>query len=187
MRITQIGYRNQRTNLLSDQIGTDIGVELSLGDLGPYVTRSARFPEPAVIGPVADERPNRFDLPNLEQFGRTNLDRHLLEAEALQAGLNTVRYDPLHFTATRPGHSGQIGFAWTAGIQTAKVSMTMTSSKQLTRALLCRAGTAVPEGRRFGGASAPMPLPTRTGLAGRWWSSHRPVPTEWASPPTSAP
>lgn len=147
--IPHIGYRNQRTNVLANQIGTGIGVELSLGDLGPYVTRSARFPEPAVIGPVEDERPNRFDLPHLERFGRTNLDSHLLEAEALKAGLNTVRYDPLHFAATRPGHSGQIGFAWTAGIQTSKVSMAMTGSKQLTRALLRQAGIAVPEGRRF--------------------------------------
>ena len=141
-------YRGGRTHLLADQTGDGLGVELSVQSVGPYITRSARFPVPR--GPVrGDEQPNRFDLPHLEKFGKKELDSHLLEFEALSRGLETVRYSASQFAARAPGHDAQVGFSWTTGVETSRVSTYVTNNKQVTRTFLRRAGVAVPEGRRF--------------------------------------
>ncbi len=141
-------YRSSRTHLLADQEQDGIGVELSLPALGPYVSRSARFPVPESAA-AQGRQPNSFDLPHLERFGKQHLDSHLLELEALCGGLETVRYGPAHFVAGERAEEPRIGFSWTAGVETSRVGSHLTGDKHLTRVLLERAGVAVPEGSRF--------------------------------------
>lgn len=106
-------YRDQASRQLTDQVGDGIGAALSGDVIGEYVTRSARFPRPAPsmrVGVLAHQ-PNSFDLPHLDHFGSKELDGHLLEAEALRAGLNTVRSGRQRFAAVPDGPGEPITFA----------------------------------------------------------------------------
>ncbi|MFW6091924.1 MAG: acylphosphatase, partial [Actinomycetota bacterium] len=144
----RLRYRHSRTHLLADQEDEGIGAELSLAAVGPYVSRSARFPVPAGAAAQGGQ-PNRFDVPFLERFGKLHLDSHLLEYEALCGGLETVRYSPTHFAAGERAEQPRIGFTGTAGVETSRVGSHLAGDRHLTRVLLERAGVTVPAGRRF--------------------------------------
>lgn len=96
---------------------------------------------------TAVEHPE-YDAFGLETLGKNSLDSYLLEREARRLGLTTVRFHGVGFhVVDRAGRS--IGFHCTTGPTTSRYASKVCGQKQATRALLARAGVAVPAGRQF--------------------------------------
>jgi D-alanine-D-alanine ligase-like ATP-grasp enzyme/acylphosphatase len=91
---------------------------------------------------------NEFDVPGTETFGKNSLDSYLLEREAHRLGLRTVRFRSVDFhVEDEDGRS--IGFHCTTGPSTSRYVGKVCGDKQVARALLARAGVAVPPGAAF--------------------------------------
>ncbi|WP_166354825.1 acylphosphatase [Phytoactinopolyspora limicola] len=147
----ELTYLDKSSNILADQTGSGSGTQISLGELGRFVTKAARIPRPVPSAPADSAMPpfNTFDAPHLEKFKKIPLDSHLLEHEALTEGLETLRVSSLIFTARAPGSDNHVAFYRTCGDANSRVARFTTVDKQITRVLLQRAGVSVPEGQQF--------------------------------------
>lgn len=132
------------THKNSDQPG--LGATLRYDAIIPYIKRTHWSPEPTRQSSSIEI--NRYETDHLRNFGKLELDNHLLEREAITAGLRTHRTSPIGFTA-RDATGKSIAFWWTKSTASARTATAITSDKHSTRLILQRSGIPVPNGARF--------------------------------------
>ncbi|WP_235019924.1 enolase C-terminal domain-like protein [Ruania rhizosphaerae] len=125
-----------------------LGATLAYDAIIPFTRRHFWFPTlPDVSsGPIPI---NKYESAHLREFGKIQLDSHLLERECLALGLGTFRTSQVGFVAN-DGPDRSIGFWWTKSTASSRTATAITSDKHSTRLLLQRAGIPVPNGDRFG-------------------------------------
>lgn len=136
----------KNSSVLGSSAEPGLGATLAYDRLIPYIKRHAWYPK--APEPLGVTEPNIYESDHLREFGKTQLDNHLLEKEALALGLSTFRTGGLAFSAT-DGSGQTIAFSWTKSTASSRPSTAITSDKHSTRLLLQRAGVPVPHGRRF--------------------------------------
>lgn len=125
-------------------VGLNLLYEQLVGPTIDYVTF------PMVPPPTFNGRPaNRYDdVAYIRPMGSYAVHGHLLEREALAYGLNTRRFSKSTFLADDGSHE-PLAFRTARSPLTSVVASSIVRHKEVTRLLLGRSGSPVPEGRTF--------------------------------------
>lgn len=126
----------------------DKGARIRYASLIPNIGRYSWFPAPKAT-PYRSAH-NVYESEYLAEFGKTQLDNHMLEREALALGLSIFRTGRLTFTA-QDADGRSLAFSLMKSSASARTATAITSDKHSTRMILDDAGVPVPHGRRFGG------------------------------------